>query len=396
MLYEMKVLREAEGVLALSLDAMDESDAVSQAKAQGYAVLAVAPKQALHWWRGWAGTSFSLALFSQELFALLEAGLTQVEAFETMVEKERHPETRKMMRQIITRLYEGNSLSSALQQLPALFPALYVATIHASEKTGDLREALSRYIAYQSRMDIVRKKIVSAAIYPVLLIGAGSLVTMFLMFYVVPKFSKIYEDLGTDLPFFSQLLMNWGRLLETHKSLVLVGIAVTVMGVAYFVSQQAFRQWVMHVLWRFPAIGERIRVYQLARFYRTLGMLLRGGIPIVTALEMVSGLLQPALRQQLTLASIYIREGQPISHAMERYGLTTPVALRLLRVGERTGDMGDMTERIAGFYDDEMARWVDLFTRLFEPLLMAFIGLVIGFIVIMMYFPIFELAGSIQ
>ena len=152
----------------------------------------------------------------------------------------------------------------------------------------------------------------------------------------------------------------------------------------------------MRALWRIPAVGERIRVYQLARFYRTLGMLLRGGIPIVTALEMVSGLLENALRGQLALASDCIREGQPISYAMETYGLTTPVALRLLRVGEHTGGMGEMTERIANFYDEEMARWVDWFTRLFEPLLMAFIGLVIGFIVILMYFPIFELAGSIQ
>jgi general secretion pathway protein F len=162
------------------------------------------------------------------------------------------------------------------------------------------------------------------------------------------------------------------------------------------VTRPGFRQWVTRTLWRIPAVGERIRVYQLARFYRTLGMLLRGGIPIVTALEMVSGLLEPALRLRLAQASDCIREGQPISHAMETYGLTTPVALRLLRVGEHTGGMGEMTERIANFYDEEMARWVDWFTRLFEPLLMAVIGLVIGFIVILMYFPIFELAGSIQ
>jgi general secretion pathway protein F len=245
-------------------------------------------------------------------------------------------------------------------------------------------------------MDLVRKKIVSASIYPVLLIGVGSLVTLFLMLYVVPKFSKIYEDIGTDLPFFSKLLMNWGHLLDTHKALVFAGMVGFVMTLAYVVSQPVFQQWFMRWLWRIPAVGERIRVYQLARFYRTLGMLLRGGIPIVSALEMVSGLLQPILRGQLVQASNCIREGKPISHAMEQFGLTTPVALRLLRVGERTGGMGEMTERIANFYDDEMARWVDWFTRLFEPLLMAFIGLIIGGIVIMMYFPIFELAGSIQ
>lgn len=393
MRYEVKAFMEGAGVTTLTFEALDEREVIGQVKAQGYAVLAVKPKQASS---KWGGGQFSLVLFSQELYALLEAGLTQVEAFETMAEKETRTENRKMLVEIIAKLREGHSLSTALQQFSSVFPALYVSTIRASEKTGDLSESLSRYIAYQSQMDLVRKKIVSASIYPVLLIGVGSLVTLFLMLYVVPKFSKIYEDIGTDLPFFSKLLMNWGHLLDTHKALVFAGLVGFLITVVYVVSQPAFQQWMMRWLWRIPAVGERIRVYQLARFYRTLGMLLRGGIPVVSALEMVSGLLQPILRGQLVQASNSIREGKPISHAMEQFGLTTPVALRLLRVGERTGGMGEMTERIANFYDDEMARWVDWFTRLFEPLLMAFIGLIIGGIVIMMYFPIFELAGSIQ
>jgi len=396
MRYEVKAILDGTGVTTLTLEAVDERDVIGQAVAQGYSVLAVKPMQALNRMGGLGGPQFSLVLFSQELLALLDAGLTQLDAFETMVEKENRPDKRKMLLDIISRLNEGHALSSALQQFPEVFPTLYVATIRASEKTGDLTESLSRFIVYQSQMDLVRKKIVSASIYPLLLMAVGSLVALFLMLYVVPKFSKIYEDIGTDLPFFSKMLMRWGGLLDTHKSLVFSGLAVFLLATTSIVSQPAFQQWCMHLLWRLPAIGERIRVYQLARFYRTLGMLLRGGIPIVSALEMVSGLLQPALRAQLVQASNSIREGKPISHAMETYGLTTPVALRFLRVGESTGGMGEMTERIANFYDDEMARWVDWFTRLFEPLLMAFIGLIIGGIVVMMYFPIFELAGSIQ
>ena len=114
------------------------------------------------------------------------------------------------------------------------------------------------------------------------------------------------------------------------------------------------------------------------------------------ALEMVSGILQQDLRTQLVQATESIREGKPVSDSLEKHGLTTPIAMRLLRVGERTGRLDDMADRIANFYDDDMARWIDWFTKLFEPLLMAFIGLVIGMIVVMMYFPIFELAGSIQ
>jgi general secretion pathway protein F len=152
----------------------------------------------------------------------------------------------------------------------------------------------------------------------------------------------------------------------------------------------------MHRAWRIPAIGARMRIYQLARFYRTLGMLLRGGIPVTQALEMVIDLLHPALRVQLRQAGQSIKEGRSVSFAMQTHRLTTPVAARMLRVGERAGRMGEMMERAASFYDEEMARWVDWFTRLFEPLLMAFIGVIIGLIVVLMYLPIFELAGSIQ
>lgn len=394
--YEVKAVRAGTDVIAISFEAADINDAASQAQAQGYDVLSVKAQQRWLRWPQTGGTRFSLMLFSQELRALLDAGLTQVEALETMVEKERHPHNRNILQRVIVSLYEGHALSHALQQFPEIFPPLYIATIHASEKTGDLDESLARYIDYQSRMDVVRKKVVSASIYPMLLLGTGALVTLFLMLYVVPRFSKVYEDIGSDLPFFSRMLMQWGQLLETHRTLVSALSAGSAAAIIYTVTRPGFRQWVMRMLWRIPAVGEHIRMYQLARFYRTLGMLLRGGIPIVMALEMVSGLLEQALRKQLALASDCIREGQPISYAMETYGLTTPVALRLLRVGEHTGGMGEMTERIANFYDEEMARWVDWFTRLFEPLLMAFIGLVIGGIVILMYFPIFELAGSIQ
>jgi len=255
---------------------------------------------------------------------------------------------------------------------------------------------LTRYIDYQTQVDVVRKKVVSASIYPLLLIGAGGLVTLFLMAYVVPRFSRIYEDMGTDLPLLSRLLLRWGKLLQSNGPSVLVALVLAVAGIVYLVSRPATRTWVMQRLWKLPAAGERMRIYQLARFYRTLGMLLTGGTPIGPALNMVSDLLQPELRQHLQGAAKKITEGRSISYAMETHGLTTPVSLRMLQVGERTGEMGAMMERIGAFYDEEMARWVEWFTRLFEPLLMAVIGVVIGFIVVLMYLPIFDLAGSLK
>jgi general secretion pathway protein F len=164
----------------------------------------------------------------------------------------------------------------------------------------------------------------------------------------------------------------------------------------YFLRLPRSRAALQDALWRLPGAGERMKLYQLARFYRTIGMLLRGGMPLVASLQLGADLLHPALRNRLEEATRSIREGRPVSESMEANGLTTAVALRLLAVGEHGGDMGAMMERIAAFHDDEMSRWVDWVTRLVEPLLMAAIGLVIGAIVILMYMPIFELAGAVS
>jgi len=213
---------------------------------------------------------------------------------------------------------------------------------------------------------------------------------------VVPRFSHIYADIGGDLPLMSRLLMRWGQLLEANGAAILTGTLLVLSAMFYAASRPGSKQWLIRKLWQLPSLGRRLHIYQLSRFYRSLGMLLRGGMPMVTSLQMVSDLLESSLRGQLALASASVREGHTLSRAMEQYGLTTPIALRMLRVGERTGRMGEMMERIAAFYEEETARWVERFTKLFEPLLMVFIGLVIGVIVVLMYFPIFELAGSIQ
>ena len=394
--YQVRGLGADGAILVVELDARDERDANEQAASRGLAVLSVRRRAGVGAWVLARRARFPLLLFSQELLALLQSGISLVESIETLAEKEQRPETRKTLEQLIARLRQGQPLSGALQQSPAAFPPLYVAAMRAAERTGDLEEALSRFIAYQSQIDSVRKKLVSSAIYPAMLIGVGLLVTLFLLGYVVPRFSQVYEDMGDRLPWMSRILMHWKKLIKAHA--VEMGIAVVAAAAlaVHWLARPQTLQLIASWLWRIPALGERMRIYQLARFYRTLGMLLRGGIAIVPALDMVAGLLQSSLRAQLDRASQLVREGKPMSQAMEAAGLATPIALRMLRVGERSGRMGEMMERVAAFHDEEMARWVDWFTRVFEPLLMAFIGLVIGLIVVLLYLPIFELAGSIQ
>jgi general secretion pathway protein F len=150
------------------------------------------------------------------------------------------------------------------------------------------------------------------------------------------------------------------------------------------------------MLGRLPAIGERVRIYELSRLYLTLGMLAEGGITIVVAIETVGPMVSPSVRQALGAAAAMIRDGRPLSESFEANGLTTPISLRMLRVGERTGEMGPMLTQSAAFYDGEISRWIDRFTRTFEPLLMAAIGLVVGAIVILLYMPIFDLAGDMS
>jgi general secretion pathway protein F len=396
MRYLVRAFRGSDGVVSLPFDANNEVEARQQAETQGYTILSVKPGAAFGLWGMKRRTHFPLALFSQELIALLDAGLTLVESIETLAEKENNGDTKAILDQVIGHLYQGRTFSYAIEQLPLSFPALYVATVRASEKTGDLQDALTRYVAYQGQLEVVRKKLVSASIYPVILLVVGGLVIAFLMTYVVPRFSRVYEDMGGDLPFLSKLLLDWGKLLESKGLYVLIGFAALLAGIVYLLTHPGFKRWFGQLMWSIPAVGERMRLYQLARFYRTLGMLLRGGTPIVPALDMASGLLHPTLRASLKPATQAIREGRSTSDAMDEYNLTTPVALRMLRVGERTGNIGDMMERISAFYDDEIALWVDKFTKLFEPLLMAAIGIVIGMIVVLMYMPIFELAGSIK
>jgi len=394
MRFELKAIGPGGGVEAIDFQAPDQSTAVRQLEGRGYTVLSVRAKRSfgLAWPGG--GERFPLVLFSQELRVLLNAGLPLVEAIDTLAQKERRDDSRALLERLSEVLRQGQPLSAALQEFPQAFPLLYVATVRASEKTSDLSPALARYVAYAVQLEAIRKRVVNASIYPMLLIAVGGLVSLFLLLYVVPRFGSIYAERGGDLPLFSRLLLGFGQAVNAQGLLVLGALAALLAAAVYL--WKAYRTRIGDALWRLPAIGERLKVYQLARFYRTIGMLLRGGMPLVAALDMGASLLHPVLRQRLVAASRAISEGRNVSQSMDANGLTTPVALRMLAVGEKSGNMGEMLEQIAAFHDEELARWVDWFTRLFEPILMALIGLVIGAIVILMYMPIFELAGNLQ
>jgi general secretion pathway protein F len=392
--FRIKALDQLQGVVCCVMQAVDEPDLRRQLALRELKVISLVPLRRSTLLR--RDSRFNLIVFSQQLVSLLEAGLSLVESLEALAERETTAGANRILERVLARLYEGQTLASALAEHSAVFPALYVASIRASERTGVIQEALKRYITYAEQADVLRKTLVNACIYPAVLLGAGLLVTLFLMGYVVPRFSSIYEDVGTDLPAASRWLLRWGQLMDAHAGLMALIAATLFAASAYGLSRPETRALLGNWICRIPAIGRQLHLYQLARLYRTTGMLLRGGMPAVAALQMSAGVLRAGSRESFAKATQNVREGQSLAVSMEQNGLTTPVAARMLRVGERGGNMGEMMERIASFCDEELARWVAVITRLIEPVLMAIIGLVIGVIVVLMYFPIFQLAGSIR
>lgn len=391
MRFRIRALAGAAAIHELELAAPDAAAARRLAVAQGLAVMSVTPVGGKA-----AGGRFPLQLFNQELLALLAAGIPLAEALAALAEKETRAGVREVLLGLGEGLREGRTLSLALAARPQAFPDLYVATIRAAERTSDLAQALARYIDYQRQLALVRGKLVSAAVYPALLLFVGGAVMLFLLLFVVPRFAQVFETVGGELPWMSQLLLQWGQLMQAHAPLVGGGVLALIAMVVAILRRPATRGAALRLAWCLPRVGERLRVFELARFYRTLGMLLRGGIPAVTAMGMVEGLLSPVLRPGLEASIAQVREGQGLAATLHANGLATPVALRMVAVGERAGNLGEMLERAAEFHEEESARWLDVLTRLAGPLLMLVIAVAVGLILIMLYLPIFQVAESIQ
>lgn len=395
------IVRTASGnIQAVRMNAADSDTACAHAVRDGMQVLnctAQSYKSGFSIGTGAASRlRIDIANFSFELASLLAAGLSIVEALQTLASKESSVQTRDAILDIVKGVSEGLPLSTALQRTPGRYPPLLIATVSASEQTGDLSTALRRYAEHQLTIKALRDKVVGAAIYPVLLLAVGCLVVLFLMTVVVPKFAVLIESSRHELPWTSQILMSWGRFAAQHAweiGLCGLGLAVAcfVFG-SHILRSGGKSAWIESV----PLIGPTMRQFRHAQLYRTTGMLVRGGIAAPRALQLSSTLLGDADRKRLTQAVQFIHEGRSLSNALQNAQLADPVASSMLAVAERTGSLADILERIAQFHEASLQRSVEMTIRLFEPLLMIFIGLVVGAIVVLMYLPIFDLASSLQ
>lgn len=393
MQYQVRALDAQQQLVSVGIEALDEPDLHRQLLQRCLAPVSI---------RSVGGTlaarrpKFGLLLFAQELHALLMAGLSVIEALEVLIDKEVSGPVRSVLLRLSEHLREGRLLSQAMMQQPLVFPALFVGIVQAAEGTSDLPRALSRYIAYETRLAAIRQKLVSSAIYPAILLSVGTTVALFLLGYVVPRFSSVYQSSGRSLPWASRLLLEWGAFAGQHGLELLVGIASVVFALTWWGRRRLRQGGVWQLLSLLPGMRPRLEVLELSRLYLTLGMLLEGGLPLASALILSRSVLGPQRQQRIAEVIRQIEEGNSLTAAFVSAGLITPVALRLLKVGERSGQLGTMLSRTAEFYEGDIARWIERFTKAFEPILMAAIGLVIGLIVILLYMPIFDLAGSLQ
>lgn len=295
MQYLVRALGPDNRIETLRIDAADADGARREIEARRLTALSVEGTVRPVRSRGQA--RFALLEFSQELIALLGAGLSLVEALEGLLEKDASPQGRAVLEGLLAKLREGERLSAALRTRADVFPPLFIGLVQAAEGTSDLPRSLARYVDYRTRLDAVRARVVSASIYPAVLLLVGGAVCLFLMGYVVPRFALVYQGSGRSLPWLSQLLLSWGQWVGAHAAAAGAIAAATLLlvGTALRFAWRSGR--LLASLTRLPALGESVRIVELTRLYLTLGMLLEGGIPIVSALDMVADGSSPATRR---------------------------------------------------------------------------------------------------
>lgn len=371
----------------------DSHEAAGQLAARGGGrVLRIVPQRSVV---SRARARFTLGVFLQEALTLLRAGLNIVEVLQTLHDKESDAGFSAVLARMLVRLREGASFSVAMGEQAPLFAPILVAGVAASETAGGLADTLERFLEYDRRIEQIRRKVLASAIYPLLLLIVGGGVILFLVAYVVPKFSSILDGSGRAVGAGTRALLWAGTTINAHPFALLLLLAALATGVTWLVTQPRGRLLLYRVAARTPALSAVLVNLGLSRFYRTLSLLLHSGIPLVQALQMVRGLLSPQQSDEVTTAVERLRSGQKLSESLAGSSMVPPIAGSLLRVGEQSGALPAMSDKLADFLDLELDRRVEAFSRLFEPLLMTLIGIVIGAIVVLMYAPIFDMVGSV-
>lgn len=377
---------DATNVAAARTQAADLGLTVLDARAAGWAVVTNSRARGL--------TVIDIGVFIEQLRDLLVAGLSVIEALDALHRGARGPLV-DVIGQLRRQLTEGKTLSESIAS-DASFPALLVALVRASELTSDLPDTLTRYLEHERRAAEVRHRVISTSIYPLLVIAVGGAVLLFLLFYVMPRFARIFESMSGELPWSARAMVGWAHALRDGTAWWLGGAGALLLAVALLVASPRVRGTALRRVLAWAPLRDRLKTYCLARWYRTTGMLVQGGIALPESLRLANDVLPLALREAGLAVERGVREGLLPSTAHSRAGMATPVAEQLMLAGERTGDLGGVLSKIAQFHESEISRDLERAMRALEPIVMTAIGLGVGIVVVLMYMPVFELASAIQ
>lgn len=335
-------------------------------------------------------------IFNQELLALVKSGLPVLRVWDLLIERAGHGGFRQVLRNVREDIRGGSSASDALTKHPLYFPALYVATVKAGEQSGNLPDVLQRYVAYLKLMIGLRQKVMKALSYPVFLILIGVGVIGFLLTYVMPTFVSVYGESSKALPWATQTLLDLVN--QAESRLLPLGLLLTglVFGVRAYYGTPAGRLRLDRLLLGLPLFGPIAVKHNTVQLTRTLGTILAGGIPLVDALQNARGAVSNRwVSQGLAGAVNEIREGVTLASALDRPRILPKLAIEMLSVGEETGSLDAMLKDVAEFYEADLDTRLTQLTTWIEPALLLVMGVLVGGIVIIMYLPVFQMAGSV-
>jgi type IV pilus assembly protein PilC len=331
--------------------------------------------------------------FNQELLALTRAGLPIIQSFDIMLERQKNLRFREVLVDIRDKIKSGIALSDAFASYGDLFPPIYSTSLRAGERSGDLEGVLRRFLRYQKIIVNLRKRVVSALVYPAVLIALSTIMVFIMLTYVIPRFSEFYTGFGAQLPFFTRVMIAFATGLRENLLYVVVGVVVGLF---------LFRRWIRtsgRVVWdrwklKIPLAGGILHRFALMQFTQSLGTLLSGGTPMVPAIEIGS---QSVTNQEVALKISAIvqnvRQGEPLWRSLESTGVVSDLAVEMIKVGESTGALTEMLSNVSEFYDEEIEARLGRIVAAIEPIILVFMGGVIAILLYAFYLPLFQLSG---
>jgi len=338
-----------------------------------------------------------LVVFTRQLATMIDAGIAIVQALQALADQTPNKVMRDTIRDVCTRVESGESFSEALTRHPKAFNRLYVAMVGAGEKGGLLAEILGRLATYQENTERLRKKVKTALMYPTVVTVVAIGITTFLLVRVIPTFKEIYSGFGAALPGPTLVLMGISDMVKHYFIFLFMALGAAIWGWLYYIKTKSGRDFWDKNRLKLPVFGPIAHKICLARFTRTLASLVRSGVPILEVLQIVSQTVGNTLMEKAIKASaLDIERGEGISQALSKHPVFPNMIIRMLSAGEQTGNIDTMLERVANFLDEEIDATLSGLMSLLEPLLIVFLGVVIGGMVVCMFLPIFNLANIVN